>query len=103
MILPERMDPDINEAAEEALTATLAREGMNEWRALFVTLRMVWLLMERTGCKVPIAVTFCQCVREMAGEAEMERVEATRRKAFAAKRLAKEARTEAAYGTHGTR
>lgn len=97
------MDPEIDDAANAALRLVMGERGMNEWRTLFVVLRMIALLMDRTGCRVPLGVTLCQQVREMAGEEEMDRVDALRRKAFAMKRKAESAREEAAYGTHGTR
>jgi hypothetical protein len=89
MQLPEMIDSEIDETAAAALELAMTGHGLNEWRCLFVTLRMVDLLMERTGCRIPIGVTVCQQVRELAGAEEMDRVEEVRRKAFAMARKAR--------------
>ena len=67
----ELSDPEICSAAKSALAATLSQPGMNEFRALYVALRMIGELMDSTGARVAFGHAAEQTIRELAGEEDM--------------------------------
>lgn len=82
----ELTDPDIVEAAREALAMTMEGRGLNEFRALFVALRMIGYLMEMTGARVAMGHAAEQSIRELAGAEAMEGLRAVQCQAFGMKR-----------------
>lgn len=84
--LDEMKDPEIERTAAELVAETLQRPGMNEWRTIFVAVRMIAAVMGRIGCRGFIGHTVCGLMWELAGEEEMARLDRGRTLGFAERR-----------------